>query len=91
MTDNYVFKLYVVNTASASQKIVKKIKKFLDEAGIKYSLEVIDVLENPELTVDAGIAATPTLVKEAPPPVKKIVGRLDDKQKVLAGLGIKEA
>jgi len=91
MTDNYVFKLYVVNTASASQKIVKKIKKILDEAGIKYLFEVIDVLENPELTVDAGIAATPTLVKEAPPPVKKIVGRLDDKQKVLVGLGIKEA
>ncbi len=89
MTDNYVFKLYVVNTASASQKTIRHIKKILEKAGIKYSLEVIDVLENPELAVDAGIAATPTLVKEAPPPIKKIVGRLDDKSKILADLGIK--
>ena len=89
MIDNYILKLYVVSSTTVSKAAESNLKKMLKEAGIEYSLEIIDVLERPELAVDAGIAATPTLVKESPLPVKKLIGKLDDKQKVLADLGIK--
>jgi circadian clock protein KaiB len=91
MGDKYDFKLYVVGSTSTSKQAITNLKKIFDEIKIEYSLEIIDVLEHPDIAVNAGIAATPTLVKEAPSPVKKIVGKLDDKQKILAGLGIKEA
>ncbi|MGD9108882.1 MAG: circadian clock KaiB family protein [Gammaproteobacteria bacterium] len=90
MSNRQVLKLYVVSDTAISKKVIKNIKQFLKEAKIEYSLEVIDVLENPELAVDAGVAATPTLVKEAPPPVKKIVGIINDKKKLFDGLGILE-
>ena len=52
------------------------------------SLEVIDVINNPELAEKAKILATPTLVKVAPEPVRKIIGDLSDKEMVLSALGL---
>lgn len=89
MGKNYIFKLYVVNTTAVSEQAKANLGKILKEAGVKYSLEVIDVLEQPELAVTAGIAATPTLVKVAPLPEKKIIGKMEDKAKILTLLDIK--
>ena len=50
--------------------------------------EVIDILEHPQLAEDEKILATPTLVKRLPEPVRKIIGDLSDRQKVLLGLDI---
>jgi len=85
---NYVFKLYVVGGTPTSKEAIANVKKILQDAGLKYSLEVIDVLDHPELVVDAGVAATPTLIKESPLPTKKIIGKLDDKNRVLTKLGL---
>jgi circadian clock protein KaiB len=50
---------------------------------------VIDVLEQPQLAQDEKILATPTLVKELPPPNRRIIGDLSDTAKVLLGLGLR--
>jgi circadian clock protein KaiB len=50
---------------------------------------VIDVLEKPHLTEGDRILATPTVVKELPPPIRKIVGDLSDREKLLLGLDLK--
>jgi circadian clock protein KaiB len=51
-------------------------------------LIIIDVLENPQLAEDEKILATPTLVKELPPPIRRIIGDLSDKEKVLLGMDV---
>lgn len=56
------------------------------ELGGQYQLEIIDVLEHPELAEEDKILATPTLIKQLPPPLRKVIGDLSDKEKVLLGL-----
>ena len=53
-----------------------------------YALKVIDVLQNPQLAEEDKILATPTLSKVLPPPVRKIIGDLSDREKVLIGLDL---
>ena len=53
-----------------------------------YELEIIDVMEHPELAEDERILATPTLIKSLPPPLRRVIGDLSDKEKVLLGLEV---
>lgn len=55
----------------------------------QYELEVIDVLENPQRAEDEKILATPTLIKQLPPPLRRVIGDLSDKAKVLLGLEVR--
>lgn len=89
MTAECVLKLYVTGHTSNSEKALKNLESVLKEAlnGL-YTLKVIDVLKNPQLAEEDKILATPALVKGLPPPVRKIIGDLSDKEKVLLGLGL---
>ena len=51
-----------------------------------YELEIIDVLEHPQVAEDERILATPTLIKQLPPPLRRVIGDLSDTEKVLLGL-----
>jgi circadian clock protein KaiB len=53
-----------------------------------YALKVIDVLKNPQLAEEDKILATPTLSKILPPPVRRIIGDLSDRERVLIGLDL---
>jgi circadian clock protein KaiB len=55
----------------------------------QYELQVIDVLEQPELAEEEKILATPTLIKQLPPPLRRVIGDLSDKDKVLFGLEVR--
>ncbi|MFC1886871.1 circadian clock KaiB family protein, partial [Thermodesulfobacteriota bacterium] len=61
---------------------------FQDEWSKEYSLEVIDVLDRPDLAGQDRIIATPTLVKVSPDPVRKIIGDLSMKGRILQALGL---
>ena len=89
MEANYVLKLYVTGQTANSQKSIEALKSAL-ETELKgfYSLDVIDVLKHPNLAEEDNILATPTLMKVLPLPVRKIIGDLSDKEKVLLGLGL---
>ncbi len=86
----WLLRLYVAGTNPRSMAALKNLKQICEEnfAG-KYSIEVMDVLEHPELTLDEQIIALPTLVRRLPPPVKKIIGDLSDKEHVLIGLDLR--
>lgn len=89
MAAKYVLKLYVTGQTPNSQKAIENLKSVLKtELNGLYSLEVIDVLENPQLAEEDKILATPTLAKVLPPPVRKIIGDLSDVEKVLLGLDL---
>jgi circadian clock protein KaiB len=85
----YVLKLYVAGNTPNSVRALRTLKNILEEEfkGI-YALKVIDVLKNPQLAEEDKILATPTLSKVLPPPVRKIIGDLSDREKVLIGLDL---
>jgi circadian clock protein KaiB len=82
--------LYVAGQTPKSIKALNNIKKYAEEyLKGKYSIEIIDLLVNPKLAEDDQILALPTLVRRLPEPIRKIIGDLSDKEKVLVGLNIK--
>lgn len=85
----YVLKLYVAGNTPNSIRALKTLNTILEEEfqGV-YALKVIDVLKNPQLAEEDKILATPTLSKILPPPVRKIIGDLSDREKVLIGLDL---
>jgi len=86
-----VLKLYVTGQTINSIKAIHNLKKILTgELKEMYELQIINVLENPQLAEDEKIMATPTLSREIPLPIKRIIGDLSDKEKVLIGLDIVE-
>jgi circadian clock protein KaiB len=85
----YVLKLYVAGNTPNSVRALKTLKTILEKEfkGV-YALKVIDVLKNPQLAEEDKILATPTLSKVLPPPLRKIIGDLSDREKVLIGLDL---
>jgi circadian clock protein KaiB len=68
------------------------LKKLCEEhlAG-RYRIEIIDLLEQPQLAAGDQILAIPTLVRQLPPPLKKIIGDLSNTERVLVGLDLRPA
>jgi circadian clock protein KaiB len=88
----WVLKLYVAGQTPKSIAAFANLKKICEEhlAG-KYRIEIIDLVENPMLAKGDQILAIPTLVRQLPPPVKKLIGDLANTERVLVGLDIKPA
>jgi len=85
----YQLKLYVIGTEKA-KVLTDELRQVLDEdIDGQYSLEVVDLLATPQLAEDDQIFATPTLVKQLPAPVARVIGNFGQKEKVLVGLGLK--
>jgi circadian clock protein KaiB len=85
----WVLRLYVAGTAPEGQRALARAKAICEKyLKGRYSLEVIDVLEQPSLAEAYQIFALPALARQLPPPVRKVIGDLTDEERVLAGLGI---
>ena len=86
----YTLRLYITGQSTSSQKAIENIKNILNEPSFaeKYKLEIIDILEHPQLAEDEKIIATPVLVKKLPPPLRKVIGDLSNMQNVLFGLDL---
>ncbi|MFQ5586798.1 MAG: circadian clock protein KaiB [Thermodesulfobacteriota bacterium] len=83
----YILTLYVVGKTGNSAKAIEQLRTLLeDNFKDLYSLVVIDLLENPQLAEENKIFATPTVIKSLPEPVKKVIGDLSNREKVLVGL-----
>ena len=83
-------RLYVAGQTPKSLEAFSNLKKICEtHLKGKYVIEVIDLLENPELAKGDQILALPTLVRKLPEPVIKIIGTLANEEKVLVGLDIR--
>ncbi|MGE5420304.1 MAG: circadian clock KaiB family protein [Chloroflexota bacterium] len=88
--DKWILRLYVAGQSAKCILAFTNLKRICEtELKGKYSIEVIDLLENPQLSREHQILAIPTLVRKLPVPVRKIIGDLSDTEKVLVGLDIK--
>ena len=85
----YILKLYVAGNTPNSMRALNTLRDILESEfkGV-YALKVIDVLRSPQLAEEDKILATPTLAKILPPPVRRIIGDLSDREKVLIGLDL---
>lgn len=87
--NTYILKLYVAGNTPNSMRALKTLRNILEtEFRGVYALKVIDVLKNPQLAEEDKILATPTLAKILPPPVRRIIGDLSDRERVLIGLDL---
>jgi len=86
----YILRLYVAGATPRSMAAITNIKKICEEnLDGRYVLEVIDLYQQPQLAAGHQIIAIPTLIKELPPPLRRIIGDLSDTEKVLIGLDLK--
>ncbi|MDB5022470.1 MAG: circadian clock protein KaiB [Mucilaginibacter sp.] len=82
-------RLYVAGETEKSIKALVNLKKYCEEhLKGQYRIEVIDLLEKPQLAEGDQILAIPTLVRKVPEPIRKIIGDLSNEEKVLVGLDI---
>jgi circadian clock protein KaiB len=88
-SDVFLLRLYVAGQTPKSMAAFVNLKKICEEhlAG-RYQIEVIDLLENPQLARGDQILAIPTLVRKLPEPVRKIIGDLSNTERVLIGLDL---
>lgn len=85
----YVLRLYVSGTTARSARAIASMRR-LCETHLKdqYELEVVDIYQNPAATRQDQIVAAPTLVRLLPAPLRRLIGDLSDRERVLAGLDI---
>ena len=87
--DKWVLRLYVAGQTPKALTAFANLKKICEEQlNGKYSIEVIDLLINPQLGGEDQILALPTLVRKLPVPVRKIIGDLSNTERVLVGLDL---
>src|ERR1700730_14156295 len=83
-------RLYVAGQTPKSVMALSNITKYCKEnLEGKYTIEVVDLLKNPQLAEGDQIFAIPTLVRKVPEPIRKIIGDLSNKERVLVGLNIR--
>ncbi len=88
----FKLRLFITGRTPKSERTISNLNDICNnELKGSYELEIIDVLENPDLAEEKKILVTPTLIKDLPPPLKRVIGDLTDTEKVLIGLDLKKA
>ena len=87
--NQYILRLYVAGASERSRQAILRARELCaNELDGKYALEVIDIYQQPILARDGQILATPTLVREFPKPVRRLIGNLSNTAGLLLGLDL---
>jgi circadian clock protein KaiB len=90
--EHYVLRLYVTGMTTRSARAVKNLQAICNEyLEGRYDLEVIDIYQQPVLTRGEQIIAAPTLIKKLPLPMRRIIGDMSNRDRVLLGLDLVHA
>lgn len=82
--------LYVSGMSPKSFRSITNVRKFCEEnLKGRYELKVIDIYQQPGLAKEAQIIATPTLIKQLPLPLRKLIGDMSDTEKFFVGIDLK--
>lgn len=88
--ERFVLRLYIAGQTPKCVRAFTNLKRICEEhLATRYRIEVIDLLQNPQLARGDQILAIPTLVRQLPEPVKKIIGDLSNTERVLVGLDLR--
>jgi len=87
----YMLRLFTSGTTPRSTTALQNLREICEtDLQGNYDLEVVDIYQQPGRATESDIIAAPTLIKEEPLPIKRMIGDLSDRPKVLLGLAIKE-
>ena len=87
--ETWRLRLYTAGQTPKSLAAIRNLRQVCEEhLSGRYELEVIDLLQNPRLAKDHQIVAIPTLVRDLPNPIRKIIGDLSDTERTLVGLDL---
>jgi circadian clock protein KaiB len=85
----FVLRLYVTGTTARSTRAIANLREVCEQhLPDRYELEVVDIYQQPELASREQLVAVPTLIKQLPLPLRRLVGDLSNRQRVLAGLDL---
>ena len=88
--EKYILRLYVAGMTPASGAAIMNIKKICEEnLKGRYELAVIDIYQQPVLARDEQILAAPTLIKKLPVPIRRFIGDMSNKERILLGLDLR--
>jgi len=86
----YVLRLYVTGMTPRSRRAIQNIRKVCDEyLQGRYTLEIVDIYQQPALAKGEQILAAPTLIRKLPLPLRRLIGDLSDTERVLLGLDLR--
>ncbi len=87
--DEYVLRLYIAGNTLRSQAAVENIRKICDEyLDGRYDLEIVDIYQDRTKNLDEFVLAAPTLIKQLPLPLRRIIGDMTNRDRVLVGLDL---
>lgn len=91
-SEKFVMRLFIAGINPKSKKAIENLRELCDEhINAECEIEVIDIYQQPIFAKEGRILAAPTLIKELPLPVRRFVGDLSDKEKLLVGLDIRKS
>jgi circadian clock protein KaiB len=86
----YVLRLYVTGMTAKSIRAIENLKEICEEyLHGRYDLEIVDIYQHPVLMRGEQIIAAPTLIKKLPEPLRRLVGDMSDRERVLLGLDLR--
>ncbi len=86
----YTLRLYVAGMNTKSKQAIENITKICEEnLKGRYDLQIIDIYQQPSLAVGEQIIAAPTLIKKLPLPLRKFIGNMEDREKIVVGLDLR--
>jgi circadian clock protein KaiB len=86
---SYLLRLYVCGSTWRSAQAIANVKRICEEhLGGRYHLEIVDLYQQPELAASHQIVAAPTLIKARPAPLRRIIGDMSERDRLLAGLNL---
>lgn len=88
--EKFVLCLYITGMTPKSTRAIQNIRKICEEnLNGRYELKVIDIYQQPILARDEQIIAAPTLIKKLPLPLRRLIGDMSDKERILVGLNLR--
>ncbi len=88
--EKYALRLYVAGMSTQSQRAIENITRICEEnLKGRYDLEIVDIYQQPTLAKGEQIIAAPTLIKKLPVPLRRFIGSMADREKILVGLDLR--
>jgi circadian clock protein KaiB len=86
----YVLRLYVAGITPKSEQAIRSVKEICEEhLKGRYDLEIVDIYQQPDALKQEQVVVAPTLVKKLPLPLRRLIGDMANKKKVLIGLDLR--
>ncbi|MBD0335902.1 MAG: thiol-disulfide isomerase [Cyanobacteria bacterium Co-bin13] len=87
--ETYVLRLYVASNSLRSLRAIQRIQKLCEERlPGRYELEIVDIYQDPERLEQDQVFAVPTLIKQLPPPLQRLIGDMTDMDKLITCLDL---